>query len=311
MTVTPIAPAAPTAVESAIAVASRKTGIDFDYLLGQAQVESGLNATAKAGTSSAAGLYQFIDQSWLSIVKQHGAEHGLGWAADAIQPGAGGRLTVSDPATRQSILGLRNNPSIAALMAAEHAADNKASLEGSLGRAATGTDLYVAHFLGLGGAQNFLKTLSESPDKVGAALFPAAARANRNVFYAATGQPRTVAEIYQRFAAKLDSGAAAAGGAAGGAAGLASAALGGNAGRQDFAETEIIPGNGEGLGAATRWARAALTGLGAEQGTLDQLNTGVASLSRFGAAGARAEQLLRPTPDTARIAYLLLASLGG
>lgn len=306
MTVTPIAPNAPTLVETAIAAASRKTGIDFDYLLGQAQVESGLNATAKAGTSSAAGLYQFIDQSWLSVVKQHGAEHGLGWAADAIQPGAGGRLTVSDPATRQSILDLRNNPSIAALMAAEHAADNKTSLEGTLGRAATGTDLYVAHFLGLGGAQNFLKTLSASPDKVGAALFPAAARANRNVFYAATGQPRTVAEIYQRFAAKLDSGAA-----AGGAAGLASDALGGNAGRQDFAETEIIPGNGEGLGAATRWARAALNGLGAEQSTLDQLNNGVASLSRFGRAGARAEQLLRPTPDTARIAYLLLASLGG
>ncbi|MFM9827205.1 MAG: lytic transglycosylase domain-containing protein [Sphingomonas sp.] len=305
MTVTPIAPTANT-VESAIAFASRKTGIDFDYLLGQAQVESGLNASAKAGTSSASGLYQFIDQSWLSVVKKHGAEHGLGWAAAAIEPGVGGRLSVSDPATRQSILALRNNPSVASLMAAEHAADNKSSLEGALGRAATGTDLYMAHFLGLGGAQNFLQTLSTNPDKVGAALFPAAARANRNVFYASNGQPRTVSEIYQRFSAKLDSGAA-----AGGATGIASDALRGNSGRQDLAGTEIIPGNGEGLGAATRWARAALNGLGAEQGTLDQLNGGLASLNRFGAAGARAEQLLRPTPDTARIAYLMLASLGG
>lgn len=305
MTVNPISPVA-NAVESAIAFASRKTGVDFDYLLGQARVESGLNANAKAGTSSASGLYQFIDQSWLSVVKKHGAQHGLGWAAEAIQPGAGGRLTVSDPATRKSILALRNDPSVASLLAAEHAADNKVSLEGTLGRAATGTDLYVAHFLGLGGAQNFLKTLSASPDKVGAALFPAAARANRNVFYAANGQPRTVSEIYDRFAAKLDSGAA-----VGGGSGLASDLLGGNAGRQDFADAEVIPGNGVGLGAATRWAKAALGALGAEQGTLDQLDTGLGSLARLGATGARAERLLRPTPDTARIAYLLLAKLGG
>src|SRR3546814_13515030 len=71
-------------VQSAIALASRKTGIDFNYLLGQAQVESGLRPNARAGTSSATGLYQFIDQSWLAVVKQHGAEHRLGWAADSI-----------------------------------------------------------------------------------------------------------------------------------------------------------------------------------------------------------------------------------
>lgn len=274
-------------VESAIAFASRKTGVDFNYLLGQAQVESGLRANAKAGTSSASGLYQFIEQSWLSVVKKHGAEHGLGWAADAIQPGAGGRLTVGDANTRQAILSLRNDPATASLMAAEHAADNKTSIEGTLGRAATGTDLYVAHFLGLGGAQNFLKSLATNPDSIGAAQFPAAARANRNVFYTPNGQPRTVNEIYQRFAAKLDSGAA-----AGGATGLASAVLdnGGLPGNGDT-DTEIIPGIGESLGGATRWAQA----------TIDRLNT----------TENRAAQLLRPTPDLARLAYLTLARLGG
>src|SRR3546814_5526184 len=94
-------------VQSAIALASRKTGIDFNYLLGQAQVESGLRPNARAGTSSATGLYQFIDQSWLAVVKQHGAEHGLGWAADSISNN-NGRMTVADGATRQAILGLRS-----------------------------------------------------------------------------------------------------------------------------------------------------------------------------------------------------------
>ena len=132
MSITPIGTAG---IQSAIQAASRKTGIDFDYLLGQAKVESGLNASARAGTSSASGLYQFIEQSWLGVVKKHGAEHGLSWAADSIQ-GSGGRYSVSGGG-KQAILALRNNPEVASLMAAEHASDNKAALESSLGRDAT------------------------------------------------------------------------------------------------------------------------------------------------------------------------------
>jgi len=286
-------------IQSAIALASQKTGIDFNYLLGQAQVESGFRANARASTSSASGLYQFIEQSWLRVVKQHGAEHGLDWAANAIQQGANGRLTVGDAGTRQAILDLRNDPQVASLMAAEHAADNKAALETSLGRDATGTDLYMAHFLGLGGARNFLSAMASSPDRIGAAMFPAAARANRSIFYDVSGQPRTLSQIYDRFSAKLDKGAAAAG-----ATGLASSALGDNpaiaqarAALASFGadDTTVIPGTLETSSAnAANWARS----------TLDQLN---------GATRAVTDpaSLLRPTPSTARIAYLMLASLGG
>lgn len=289
MSVNPVA-ASQGVVQSAIAFASARTGVDFNYLLGQAQVESGLNATASAATSSAKGLYQFVEQSWLAIVKKHGAEHGLGWAADAITTGAGNRLSVSDPATRQAILDLRNDPQASALMAAAHAADNKAGIEATLGRAATGTDLYMAHFLGLGGARKFLGALSESPDQSGAALFPAAARANRGVFFAADGQPRTLSEIYSRFAAKLDNGASSGAGTASLATAL-KATLGEGLG--DGAE--VIPGAGESQGGAQRWAQA----------TLDQLNGGARG------ATAQSASLLRPAPDNARLAYLLLASLGG
>ena len=91
-------------VQSAIQRAAAKTGIDFDYLLGQAKVESGFNASARARTSSASGLYQFIEQSWLAVVKDHGAEHGLGWAANSIQRTSSGRLTITDPAMRRAVL---------------------------------------------------------------------------------------------------------------------------------------------------------------------------------------------------------------
>ena len=106
MTVNPITTGR---IQSAIALASSKTGVDFGYLLGQAKLESGLNANAKAGTSSASGLYQFIEQSWLAVVKKHGAEHGLGWAADSIGQSSGGHLGVADAGTRQAILALRND----------------------------------------------------------------------------------------------------------------------------------------------------------------------------------------------------------
>ncbi len=287
-------------VQTAIAAASRKTGIDFNYLLGQAQVESGLKADARAGTSSATGLYQFIEQSWLGVVKQHGAEHGLSWAADSIKQTSTGRYVVSDPAARSAILNLRSDPQTASLMAAEHAADNKASLEDSLGRPATGTDLYMAHFLGLGGADKFLSAMAESPNRTGASMFPAAARSNRSVFYASNGQPRTLSEIYSRFAGKLDQGAA-----AGGATGLASASLdasmdgGFNTAARAWSDgdNEVVLGNGA-VDSDRHWV----------QNTLAQLNVSQGSTASD-PLGRRIDPL-RPTPENARLAYLMLANLG-
>jgi hypothetical protein len=187
-------------------MASRRTGVDFGYLLGQAKIESSLNPNARAATSSATGLYQFIDQSWLAVVNQHGNEYGLGWAADAIQQGANGRYYVSDPELRQQILDLRSHPETASVMAAEHAADNKAYLEQRLGRSAQPADLYLAHFLGVGGAAKFLQAHDQSPNATAASLFPAAARANRSIFYDRQGNARSFADIRENFADKLARG---------------------------------------------------------------------------------------------------------
>ena len=190
-------------VTSAIATSARRTGINFDYLMGQARVESGLNPNAKASTSSATGLFQFIDQSWLGVIEKHGQKHGLGWASDAISRDNRGRFNVSDGATRQAILNLRKNPEVASLMAGEFASDNRDYLERGLGREAAPVDLYLAHFLGAEGARKFLSAHDSNPDAAAAPQFGSAARANRNVFYDRSGSPRSFGEIRDRFAAKL------------------------------------------------------------------------------------------------------------
>ena len=190
-------------VHNAIATASASTGVDFSYLFHQAKIESGFNPEAKASTSSATGLYQFIEQSWLGVVRKHGAEHGLDWAAKAIGEGNDGKLQVADPQMREAILALRKDPEVSATMAAEFASDNKAVLERRLGRDVESVDLYLAHFLGAAGATRFLKGMDANPDASAASALPAAARANRAVFYDKAGSPRSFAEIRARFAAKL------------------------------------------------------------------------------------------------------------
>lgn len=84
-------------VESAIRQASARTGVDFTYLMEKAAVESSYRTDLKASTSSATGLYQFIDSTWLATIKKHGAENGLGQYANAIETRSDGRAVVSDP----------------------------------------------------------------------------------------------------------------------------------------------------------------------------------------------------------------------
>lgn len=197
----------PNTVRNAIGRAAQRTGVDFSYLLNQAKSESGLNPNARATTSTASGLFQFIDQSWLGVVKQHGAKHGMGWAADAIRRTAGGRWTVNDPEMRQAVFALRNQPEPAALMAAEYASDNAAGLSQALGRQANQTDLYFGHFLGLAGAIRYLKAHQTEPNATAAELFPREAAVNRSLFYTRSGEARSLDDLYALMGRKISGGA--------------------------------------------------------------------------------------------------------
>jgi hypothetical protein len=192
-------------VTAAIENAAAKTGVDFGYLVDQARIESGMRPDARAKTSSATGLYQFTKQTWLATVKQHGTAHGLAWAADAITAQGDGHYRVDDPAMRSSILAMRTDPDAAAAMAAEFASDNGDYLTSQLGHAPEPVDLYLAHFLGAGGASQFLSAYQDNPETEAASLLPRAAAANRNIFYKDNGEARSVADIRDNFKVKLGS----------------------------------------------------------------------------------------------------------
>jgi len=193
--------AAPNIV-SAVRQASASTGVDFSYLMEKAAVESGFNPDAKASTSSATGLYQFTESTWLDMVAQHGAAHGLGNYASEIAYDSNGNPTVTNAADRQKILDLRKDPAVAAAMAAELAKDNKTALQSAVGGQIGGTELYLAHFLGAGGAAKFLEAYRQNPSQPASSILPDAAAANPGVFTdSASGKPCTLAQVYDRFAA--------------------------------------------------------------------------------------------------------------
>src|SRR5690348_15812075 len=104
-------------VTGAIRDAAKATGAGFEYLLNTAMRESNLNPDAKAKSSSATGLFQFIDQTWLGTMKQSGGSLGYGKYADAISKTESGRYIVNDPAMRQQIFALRKDPTANSLMA--------------------------------------------------------------------------------------------------------------------------------------------------------------------------------------------------
>jgi hypothetical protein len=188
-------PAADRSVIGALSRAAQRTGADFSYLLQTAMRESSLDPKAQAATSSASGLFQFVEQTWLGTVKQHGSEHGLSGYADAITMGNDGRFHVADPGVRQEILALRQDPEVSATMAGEMTNDVRQTMESALGRGVTSGELYAAHFLGPKGAIKLIKAAESTPQASASILFPEAAQANRRIFFTKNGDERTVASV--------------------------------------------------------------------------------------------------------------------
>jgi hypothetical protein len=205
MAVNPAHASAVPQITGAIRQAAQSTGISFEYLLTTAKIESNLNPSAQASTSSAKGLYQFIDQTWLGTMKQDGAALGLGRYADAITRAPGGRYEVADPAMRAAILRLRTDPQASAMLAGALTRNNAALVGASIGRKPTNGELYIAHFLGADGAGKLINGAASRPQTSAAAMFPHAAAANHNIFYDSHGRARSVGEVYSKLTGLFDS----------------------------------------------------------------------------------------------------------
>jgi len=182
-------------VEAAIQRASDATGVDFSFLMKTANRESGMNPAAKAGSSSASGLFQFVEQTWLSTLKQHGSKYGYARYSDLINKGSDGRYHVSGDEARRAVMDLRLDPHASSLMAGELASDHAAYLRGRTGRDPTAGELYAAHFLGPQGSARLIEAVQTRPGASAASLFPDAAHANKSIFYR-EGRASTVAEVY-------------------------------------------------------------------------------------------------------------------
>jgi hypothetical protein len=195
-TATPGVDTARARVAGAIKQAASSTGVSFEYMLTTAKMESDFNPTAGASTSSAHGLYQFIEQTWLGTVKEGGSQPGYGQYADAISKTASGEYVVQDASMRRSIMKLRDDPVASSAMAAIFTQSNSFQLTGKIGRRPTDAELYMAHFLGTGGAAKLISQAEDNPQASAVRMFPNAAAANRPIFYDRTGKGRSVSEVY-------------------------------------------------------------------------------------------------------------------
>ena len=155
--------------------AAGKAGIDPNALKVVAAVESGLNPNAKAKTSSASGLMQFIKSTWRSMLERFGPKYGL------------------DPNTSPF------DPAANALMGAEYLKMNQKAIS-AYKRNPNTTDIYMGHLLGTGGASKFF---SSNPDEIAAKVMPKAAAANQPIFYEKDGTPLTFSQVYDRIDGRL------------------------------------------------------------------------------------------------------------
>lgn len=124
----------------------------IDSIIG---VESGGNPNARNPNSSASGLGQFIDSTWLSTIR--GARPDLAGQSDA------------------ELLALKNDPQLSREMTEAYANQNQAILT-KAGVPVTPGSTYLAHFAGPGGAVKVLQSDPNAP--VESVLGAAAVQAN-------------------------------------------------------------------------------------------------------------------------------------
>jgi hypothetical protein len=155
-------------IKDIILKAADRVGVEQGIMMAMAKQESAFNPSAKAKTSSATGLYQFLDSTWGDMVSKYSKQY-------------------------PELLKGRLDPMANAIAGALFIKEN-ADILRKAGLPVDGTSIYAAHFLGPGGAR---KLFSADANADAAALMPKPAAANKFIFYKKDGTPRTVGEVQQ------------------------------------------------------------------------------------------------------------------
>lgn len=165
-------PPALATIRSTVTDAAKQFGVNENLMLWMAKRESNFNPNAKNASSSATGLFQFIDKTWADASRIYGPKLGM---------------PVGTPAT---------DPKWNAVMAAALMKENQLVMSKMLRREATEGELYLGHFLGGKKAVDMIAAAENTPDAPAAALFPGEAAVNGSIFFDKDGQPRSVASVY-------------------------------------------------------------------------------------------------------------------
>ncbi|MCJ2045028.1 lytic transglycosylase domain-containing protein [Methylobacterium sp. J-078] len=188
--------------------AAQAVETDPVLLMAVADKESSFKTEVQAQTSSATGLYQFIERTWLGVIRDFGPKYGLAGDAALVVSGDNGRPTVADAAERTRILEMRRDPYLSALMAGEMLKRDAARIALRIGRELTLGEVYLAHFLGPDDAEDFLASVVDKPKTAAAQMLPGPARANKSIFFAAQRGRRkaislSVAQVHEKFEAMM------------------------------------------------------------------------------------------------------------
>lgn len=167
--------------------AAKDADFPVAYLFGMAEKESSFDPEIKAPRGTAVGLMQFIEQTWLRVVKENGARYGLQKEAEEIQLTSNKRgqpvYTIEDQNELKRVLDLRTVPYLSALFAAADLKSSKARIEQSLGERFNDENLYLPHFLGADRAEVALAAYDEAPNTPAHKLLRREANANPGMFY--------------------------------------------------------------------------------------------------------------------------------
>ena len=164
-----------------IVKAARETDMDPVLLMAIADKESSFQTEVQAATSSAQGLYQFIEKTWLGVVREFGPRYGLAKEAQLVA----GDLPAAE---RSRILDLRRDAYLSAAMAGEMLKRDSNRIARRIARPLTGGEIYLVHFLGPDGAERLLDQASKKPDALAGDLLPRAAAANKTIFFGANAE---------------------------------------------------------------------------------------------------------------------------
>lgn len=190
-----------------IQTASQATNTDFKTMIIKAMIESDLGRLTTAKNSSARGIYQYIDATWLTLLKRYGAKIGYPQYAENLTTDLKTLKTIVKDNSRYSedyLLNLRHDTKIASLIKAYQTKEDENALRSVIqNRTLTATDHYIAHMMGIPLAKKFYGMIEAESNTIPANIknspFKQAAALNPYFFYGSKRDPLTTQEIYKKF----------------------------------------------------------------------------------------------------------------